>query len=238
MRRLRNWRDHKLELVLTALLAGSIVAGGVVAVIVDTLESVDNDVTTGTFNAAPGTDIIAAVFSGTADNCDTATYDEDDLLPAVMTGAAVEVGVNAGVSSTNYICVKNNSTGTGDLLWSIPSFADLELGACEPSESSAGDTTCNDGDEGEASAFVIVRPGLYTGSGTNQSPNCISGSFTALDSASTPMPLTNAPIAAGTYCRYEIQAMFPSAASTDTEKAIAQTDTVLFTIRFHLDDGT
>ncbi|MDX1512007.1 MAG: hypothetical protein R3249_11710, partial [Nitriliruptorales bacterium] len=191
-------------LLLVLLLGTLLLSPGLLAQIVDHVDSQDNDVTTDTFIAAGADDVQAAIVNE-FESCDDAVY-SDGPITAFYTGETVDINNGAPQDgSTSQICVKNVSLGTGELYWSIVAFDSTEAGACAQVEIDAGDSSCGDGDAGEAASIVQVKPAWTSNPALDQnlSSNCTTTNYRAVDSASTP-EIANSLFQPNKYCRFNI----------------------------------
>ncbi|HWQ27403.1 MAG TPA: SipW-dependent-type signal peptide-containing protein [Dehalococcoidia bacterium] len=135
----------KRSILLSVLIIGAVAAlvgAGSWATFSDTETSANNIVSTGSLNLKVGTT------TGGAANCNYADPWTGPLFS--LTNAA------PGDSDEVTICLKNDGSLKGDLSTTFSNFENVEVGACAEPESSAGDTTCNNGDPGELAQFVNV----------------------------------------------------------------------------------
>lgn len=135
----------KRSILLSVLVVGAVAAlvgAGSWATFSDTETSTGNIVSTGSLNLKVGTT------AGGLANC---TYTDPWAGPLFSL-----TGVAPGASDEVTICLKNAGSMAGNLVTTFGPVQDVEVGACAEPESSAGDTSCNEGDPGELAQFVNV----------------------------------------------------------------------------------
>lgn len=228
--RLRRWfggRGTGTGLTATgASLALAILVGlGLFAVVSNTVLSSGNSAESGTYAYEGPVELEVALVDPGApfDACDTATYDSA-VLPAILTATA---DLDAGTFSPidNDVCVRTAGTFDAYLRVTDQNILDVEVGACEATEASAGlDTTCLDGEDGELSAVV----NYFLSDATFACPT-VSSQLNGIE------VFAEAMIPAGTTCRYSmIPVLWPGAWAETL--AAAQTDRVSWDIAFALVD--
>lgn len=135
----------KRSILLSVLVIGAVAAlvgAGSWATFSDTETSNDNIVSTGSLNLKVGTT------TGGQENCQ---YIDPWTGPLFSL-----INAAPGDSKEVTICLKNDGSIPGNLSTEFSSFEDKEVGSCAEPESSAGDTTCNNGDPGELAQWVDV----------------------------------------------------------------------------------
>ncbi len=231
--RVRRWlggRGNGTGLTATgASIVLAIVVGlGLFAVVSNTVLSQGNSTESGTYayEPPPGPvelEVALVDPAAPADACDTATYDAS-VVPAILTATAdLDAGTIGPV--TTDVCVRTAGTFDAYLRVTNTNLLDIELGACEPTESSAGlDTTCLDGEQGELAAVVeyALEDDSLTCPAVQSNP-------------SSTVSYGPGMIAAGTTCRYAVRPqVWPQA--WDETLAAAQTDRATWDIGFELID--
>lgn len=84
------------------------------------------------------------------------TYTDQDGSVAISDFITI-TGAEPGEEQVNYTCIRNFGGQNATITAEVINSSTVEVGACSPSESAAGDTTCNNGDPGELADDVEVQ---------------------------------------------------------------------------------
>jgi hypothetical protein len=228
-------RTRTLLVAATGSALSLLLGSGLLALISDSVTSQGNALTSGTYTGAY--DVKAALLADTtpAQLCNSSTVLSDGPLAAHISQPIGLIG--AGATATNDICIRNDGPHMGRVRVSITNVVDTETGdaatpGCVPTESGAGDTTCEGGAAGELSPILrAVFPA---------SPDGFSSTSCATRVDLTPFPgsaIVDTDLAPGETCRVFLGAAVPNTV-TDTERLVAQTDRVQFDIVATLEDIT
>ena len=212
-----------------SLLLGS----GLIAFVSDSVRSNGNSLRSGTYAVAPSAHDLQIARVDVNESCDDALYSDGPMTAAISDG---EVGLEIEGLHTFQVdnfCLKNAGTSMGSVVMTFPvaNVQDTEIGACEATESAAGDLTCSDGDEGE---LVPVLEAQATPDGDFSSASCI-GATASVRSLTETFHVVDTDLAPGETCEIFIGARTLYEA-TDEQRLAAQTDRVQFDIVFTLED--
>ena len=145
-------------------------------------------------------------------------------------------------SPSAIVCLKNSGNATGSLSVSLANIQDLENGACTPSESNAGDTTCAPDAQGELSQFVRVFAASTATPGYSTSDSCIHSAQATMSSLEATPFVLDATLAPGEVCWVSLDVRawsdntFPPVSAggfpvmSENDRLISQTDSVNFDI--------
>ena len=210
-------RSKRLGVTASALVCGLLLCAlsgsGLIASVSDTATSVGNNIASGTYTPPTGigTQIVAhggcapsIVFSGAP-------------LTAALSSADIDLNDSGSTSiQPNTFCIKNTGAVVADLSLSFVNVVATEVGACEVSEASAGDRTCEDGQSGELTK--VLSAAVLSDVGDCTSP--------ALPFAKYQKPRTiTTALAPGAVCGIEMEVLrAPHATSKSLFRA--QTDAV------------
>jgi hypothetical protein len=229
-RRERGWlRQRRKALVAVAVGASvSLVLGSLLALNSDSVTSEDNKAQSGTF--APTAHDLQAARVAQFGSCTGAAFG-DGPFAAAITGTGDNINLNGGFAGqVGDFCLKNSGTQTGRLKVAFANAADVEVGACEASESGAGaDTSCTDGAQGELKPLLDVGIQKRTDTSTSSSCTGAGADFLSLETSIS----LDADLAPGEICtvHFTIQAL-----GSDSQKLRAQTDKLEWDIVFTLED--
>ncbi|MCU0272228.1 MAG: hypothetical protein MUE34_03255 [Acidimicrobiales bacterium] len=143
---------------VTAALALTMVGQGVVAQLADTVRVDGNAISSNAIVVGDGLVLGAGL--------DSVCPSDTVYGPGPLAGQEVVVDVNEdlGNGMSTELCIRNDGPDPLVLSVTVPVTSDLELGACEPTEIAAGDTTCGAGAAGEmAEVGTLVRWAQCTG---------------------------------------------------------------------------
>ena len=243
--------------------AGALVAGllatGVFALVTDTLQITDGEVTSAEYVDPGDTPLDLQIGpAASTTSCAGVTYETDDVISfsdaTVVVGTEVDLtsfieGAPGGIKTLAVYCIRNATGGEydGALSVTLLSRSGAEIGACNVTELAAetalGTATCGAGDAGELQDVVNI--GVQVGS-----PDCVvsgqgaSAQFAAADAPGTTKPLdvsadpgVAVQLADGGECILFVQAVISQTASTDEFKA-AVTDRIDFDLAINLVDPT
>jgi hypothetical protein len=215
----------------TSLLLGS----GLLALTSDSVTSPGNEFASGTFTpTSPAAhEVRAGLLAPGTDPCDTTTTAvHDGPISAVLAGHVLNLSGGSLTQDSDF-CIRNDGTATGRLRVAVVNVVGTELGACETTETSAGDTTCGIGATGELANVVTWT--FLRSSGPQTSTSCVSSAPSAF--TGTTSAVIDASLAPGETCRMRLAVQVPASATED-QKLRAQTDRVRFDIVFTLEDPT
>ncbi|MEX2556439.1 MAG: hypothetical protein WEB06_12525 [Actinomycetota bacterium] len=215
-------RKRRLTLIALGAAVSLLLGSGLLALASDSVTSTGNTVTSGTF----AHDVKAARVSDAAE-CGTATY-EDGPFTALLTWTTT-LGEETS-TSTDVFCLRNDGSAVGQLSLTFQNIVDTEVGACESSESAAGDTSCQDGDAGELSQVLAAQTAGQTGSTSGSCTGTGRSSFANLGANSF---VFDADLAPGEICALRMT-VFAEGGQSDDTYAQAQTDRVQWDITFTL----
>jgi hypothetical protein len=225
-------RTRTLLIAATGAALSLLLGSGLLALVSDSVTSQGNEFSSGAFGAAPSHDVKAALISsGLGSLCITSTPLQDGPIAAAISGQTLDLSLGT-LGQTNDFCVRNDGTSTGRLRVSLASIVGTELGACESSENTAGDTTCGAGAAGELAPALVWS---FVRTDPDVSASCISSSSAPFDGISSRIVDTD--LAPGDTCRVSMRVLVP-ASTTETQKLLAQTDRLQFDVVFTLEDIT
>lgn len=220
-------KKHRLTMIALAAAVSMLLGSGLFALATDSVTSQDNSVRSATFTV-PSHDLKAARVSAVPE-CAPATY-LDGPFTAFIQDAEIPLGTPGGAAQEDYFCLRNDGTATGRLDVTFSQIIEQEVGACEASESAAGDTTCEDGAPGELKPLLGVQ--FIPAGGTS---GCGGVGVLGFDFYDGEGQLVDADVAPGATC---ILSMGVGANLTSSENTyqIAQTDRVQWDVVFTLRD--
>jgi hypothetical protein len=133
--------------------AVSILGQGVIAQLVDTVRVDDNEIES---NAI----VVQAAGLSIGTGLDSVCPANTVFGPGPLVGKVLEIDVNEnlGWGVSNELCVRNDTDAPIAATLSVNVTSNTEVGACEASEASAGDTSCTAGAAGElVGAATLTR---------------------------------------------------------------------------------
>jgi hypothetical protein len=207
-----------------ALLLGS----GLIAIVSDSVTSEANSLESGTFTR-PAHDVQAGKSS--SDRCSDVEYSDGPISAALQ--SPIDLGTSSsGVNQQDAICVMNTGTSTARLSAAFVNVSDTESAPCDESESSAGDTSCGDGDSGELKSIVHAEWQNCAGDGSDNFCNL---SLVPFADHEAPRDL-DVSLEPGESRWLRLYTVISHAASED-ERLRAQTDRLQWDIVFTLQDA-
>jgi hypothetical protein len=254
---------RRFSVPIAVVSAGALVAGllatGVFALVTDTVQITDGEVTSADY-LDPGDSPLDLQIGPAVSltSCAGVTYENDDVISfsdaVVVVGTEIDLtsaieGSTASSKNLAVYCIRNATGGEygGALSVTLLSRSNAEIGACNVTELAAetalGTATCGAGDAGELQNVIDI--GVRVGS-----PDCLvsglsaTARFAAADAPGTtkPIDVSSDPgvaiqLADGGECILFVTALFSQTASTDEYKAAA-TDRIDFDLAINLVDPT
>jgi predicted ribosomally synthesized peptide with SipW-like signal peptide len=212
---------------LITLLGGT----GIFAVFNDRATVDNNTATSGSRPKAADVRIDTASLDPTSGsvNCDSTTWDKDNLTTGLYNATDVQPGSDLG---TTYLCLKNVGSGTLSLTASVIDLQDLDV-ACTGDEAASGDTTCGP-DVNQSPQAGELSPLIKVGMWRVDCPTGLA--YVSYD----PQALDNltdwdfgglSPILPDEIACVKIQVTYPAPA-TELQAQLAQSDEVLWRFAF------
>jgi hypothetical protein len=224
-------RKRKIALILLGAAVSMLLGSGLLALASDSVRSEGNSVQSGTFTP-PSHDLKAARVTSSSE-CDTATYSDGPFTGLIENGQiTLGTALGSSASQEDFFCLRNDGTTTGFLEVSFQSVVDREAGACEASESTAGDTSCADGEAGELKPLLFAQFNAVGGTS-----GCGGVGVVGFASYESNPKLVDADVAPGATCILWMT-VSSNLTSSNTEYLVAQTDRVEWDIVFTLADQT
>jgi hypothetical protein len=239
--------------------AGALVAGllatGVFALVTDTVQIADGEVTSADYLDPGDSPLDLQIGPATSlTSCAGVAYENDDVISfsdtVLVVGTEIDLtpvieGTPVASKVLAVYCIRNATGGEydGALSVTLLSRSDAEIGGCNATELAAetvlGTPTCAAGDAGELQNVIDIAV-------TAGGPDCLgpSGnvSFSAADAPGTTKPVdvftdpgVAIQLADGGECTLTVDALFSQTASTDEYKA-AVTDRIDFDLAINLVD--
>ena len=231
--------QHRRGWITTAVLGTGLsllLGSGLFAAVSDSVESTGNKARSGT-SAAGAQDITVArvafdPMSFGAEDCAGGTYGNGPLTALLNPSGGINVSLdNANFDGqTDVLCVRNSGATTGRIKVIFDNVVETEVGACETTESSAGDTTCSDAAAGELKS--VLQPGFVERLGETGTCSALQTSFAGWEGAGQVLASSVAP---GQICVWQLET-HTDLTTTDTQRLRAQTDMVQWDITFVLED--
>jgi hypothetical protein len=232
MRNLFKGRRRWLALSLASLLIASVAA----AVVIATARINNNQVVSPTITAEQ---FIGVAFQPNAADCSDFSYYQESYPFALLSGLELDYSdpantplLDSVADAGAYLCMGNTSSSTS-FTWGMrtENVSSFELGACDPDEVAAGDTTCLSGDPGElAGAVTLVVSGE---DGT--AAWCLPTASFGVDIENGPGSSFGQTTGPGDWCAFRVELWDATPGPPDP---IYSSDSLLFDIVFTADDGT
>jgi hypothetical protein len=220
---------------LTAALLGS----GLVSLTADTGVSEDNALESGTYVPPVEAHLLQLALSSPFTSCDSVSGGELTEGPIGAMSYTVSTfdlePANVGALQADNYCIRNAGTEPAELTVHIDdaSIVSSEVGACESSEVTAGDATCDDLAAGELSSLLLVS--LNSDAAPCGTGGRIGDEHT-LAQMTTPQPVVT--LDPGEVCELYFSFDKRLGSSDDEARLLrAQTDRVTFDVVFTLQDA-
>ncbi|MCP3935726.1 MAG: hypothetical protein GY708_10180 [Actinomycetia bacterium] len=254
---------HQLRVPMAALAAGLLVSAlltsGVLALLSDSVQIVDGEVTSASYTDPGDTQLNLEVATAPSSiSCDGAVYQPDDVVSSSASQpydteldltAAIEGGTAPSAILSRF-CIRHATGGefNGALTITLLSLSSSEIGSCNTTELAAetalGTPTCTAGEAGELASVIslVVQEGLNEPGQCDQVHTSAANAVFGPADVGTTKPLGHAddPSTAisfldGGECLITIRAV-PSATATADQLKAAVTDRVNFEFAINLVD--